>query len=200
MDISKKIIRVSVSLLALALLGAVTFYGFVLHGQSAEIDLIESRISESNKALLDKKTRGNGKSDEFRAELSKLKEDLHGYVIGQDESLDFAIYIQELANAAGVSDFDVTHRMEDSYGPIDECVHIEEGRMQVNFSASFSQFATFVNSLERNKPVIFVDNFSISRSHKGGRSHKVTMALSFIVGKATISDINKDFVVKAAGL
>jgi len=200
MNLSRKTIRISIALLALTLVGGVSFYLFVLHGQFSEIASIESKIAKADGQLLDSKKRETNGADRQADKLAGLKGELREYVVGQKESQDFALYIQQVAELAGVKDFSGTHRMKESYGPIDECVYIVEGRMQVDFKATFSQFAFFVNSLERNRPVVFVDNFSISNSRNTGSDHKVSMSLSFLVGQSGISDLTEQDAVKTAGL
>lgn len=61
--------------------------------------------------------------------------------------------------------------------------YIYEDHININFTASFNQFATFLNALERYRPVVFVDTFRISRSRQGNSNHKVDMDLAVFVRK-----------------
>jgi hypothetical protein len=163
---------------------------FVLHPQKKAIAEIDKSIDEVEQAIIASKTGGPGSDEErFAAQLAAARKKVSGYVVGPEQALDFALYISLLAKRAGVVDFSSTHRMQDSYGPIDECDHIVEGRMQIKYTASYDQFARFVNSLERNHPVIFIDNFTIRRSGKGKSGHSVDMVLTFFVGQDSVSDI-----------
>jgi hypothetical protein len=94
-----------------------------------------------------------------------------------------------MAKQAGVQDLSSTNRMPDSYGPINECRHILEGRIQIKFKSSFSQFAKFINLLERHKPVIFVDTFKIKLAANVNEGHQVEMVLTFFVGQDSLKDI-----------
>ena len=61
--------------------------------------------------------------------------------------------------------------------------YISEEQININFTASFNQFATFLNRLERHRPVVFIDRFTITRSRQGNSDHKVDMDLAVFVRK-----------------
>lgn len=65
----------------------------------------------------------------------------------------------------------------------DNFKHIIPRHISVNFNSSFNKFAVFLNTLERRRPVIFVDTFSITRSTESDSGHKVDMKLAVLVGK-----------------
>jgi len=65
----------------------------------------------------------------------------------------------------------------------DNFKHIAPRQISVNFSSSFNRFAFFLNTLERRRPVIFVDTFSITRSAENDSNNEVNMRLAFLVGK-----------------
>lgn len=148
----------------------------VIHAKEAEV--VKARTSEHDSS-----------GDVFQQTLSSACQNLSRYVISLERVSEFAVDINRIAKQAGVQDLSITNRMQGSYGSINECRHIREGRIQIKFKSSFSQFAKFINSLERYKPVIFVDSFDIKHSTSDDSGHTVDMVLVFFVGQDSLKDI-----------
>lgn len=53
--------------------------------------------------------------------------------------------------------------------------------LDLKFLGTFDQFARFVNELERNHPVLFIENASIARTNDETNLHQVKLLLSFLV-------------------
>lgn len=174
-------------------------YIFVLGPQFAEIRELDDQIAASGRELVDARVSLPKRVEaDLREKLSAANEKLSKFIVSPEESFDFTMNINRIAKQSEVSEFSSTHRISDSYGAINECEHIVEGRMHVTFTASFNQFASFINLLERNRPVIFVDSFKIIRSEANDGWHEVDMILTFFVGgesaggilAADLSDFN----------
>jgi Tfp pilus assembly protein PilO len=69
----------------------------------------------------------------------------------------------------------------DSYSMIINCEEIARLDTAINFNGSFDQMARFINTLERNKPIIFIDSFNISKGPRTGDSNKVRITLSIFL-------------------
>lgn len=201
--LSKKTVYSAVAACILAVCIMVCVVVFVLVPQRKAIGVVEERIREVEQALVKPKTNGHSSDvSKLKQELSSASATLSRYVISAGQASDLAVDIDNIANQAGVKDLRSTNRMQHSYGPINECRHVREGRIQIDFKSSFSQFAKFINSLERNKPVIFVDSFKIKRSDTDSNRHDVDMVLTFFVGQDSLTDIIAvdDFSLSAPGL
>lgn len=154
----------------------------VLIPQHKEISDIEGRIRDIIKEQ-EKPGKNGHKSDlsALQEELSSAQENLARYVVSPQQASDLPFKIRKIAETTKVTELKITNNKQSSYGPINECRLVREGRIQVNFKSSFLQFAEFINALERHKPVIFVDYFKIRRSGKEGTAHDVEMVLTFFV-------------------
>jgi len=124
---------------------------------------------------------------ELIAELKKEIEQL------QDRANDFIIKFEDLANLT----FDISKRatekainpfsIKNKYGKISEipdCEHIGENEIDINFSSNFEQFTSFLSDMERHKPIVFVDNFTLSQPR--GRERQglsVNMNVSVFIRK-----------------
>ncbi len=174
-----------------AVLVMVCIFVFVLCPQRRRIVDVEGRIGEVKGLLVRQRTNGgNGEAVKLEEEISSAQEVLRRYVVSPEQASDLSFDINRIATEIGVHDLRSTNRTQDSYGAINECRHVREGRILIDFKSSFSQFARFINSLERNKPVIFVDEFDIKRSKDDAiGAHDVTMVLTFFVGQDSLKDI-----------
>ncbi len=190
MKLSKKTIYCAIAASVVAVCIMVFVGVFALGPQRKAIRAVDDRIEEVEHALVSLKT--NGYSSEviaLKQELSSAQKNLSRYVVSPEQASDLTVDIGKIAKQAGVQDLHSTNRMQGSYGPINECRHIREGRIQIKFKSSFSQFARFINLLEYNQPVIFVDYFNIKRSTSNNNRHDVDMVLTFFYGQDSLADV-----------
>jgi Tfp pilus assembly protein PilO len=61
------------------------------------------------------------------------------------------------------------------------CENIARLDTTISFNGSFDQMARFINILERNKPIIFVDSFTIAKGQRQGDPNKVHITLSIFL-------------------
>ncbi|MHC4573771.1 MAG: GspMb/PilO family protein [Planctomycetota bacterium] len=115
--------------------------------------------------------------------IDHLRHSLNDFVIDSRDSASLTLDISRIASEKELASFTIGRRGERRDSEIPGCEQIYENRINVSFTAGFNQFACFLNALERNQPVVFIDEFSITRSRKGGSSHKVDMGLAFLVRK-----------------
>lgn len=119
-------------------------------------------------------------SRRIKQELQSWFTTIDGFVIGFEDIENLKLEVNRIANEVRLSEF--VSKTKTSAEDIPGCENIKEGRLNVTFLGTFKQFALFINKLERNKPVIFVDKFKITRSDKD-TLHKASMALTFLVRK-----------------
>ncbi len=91
--------------------------------------------------------------------------------------------IGRIANEEKVASFSIRNNDKQSVSDIPDCNSICENHIDISFIAGFNQFATFVNALERHQPVLFVNEFSISRSKKGQSAYQVSLDVAAFVKK-----------------
>jgi len=115
--------------------------------------------------------------------IQQLQERLHDFVIDFDDSANLTFDIGQIASEKKVGSFSVKSK-DKRAGPVTpESGSIGENHMDVTFVAGFQQFATFLNSLERHRPVLFVNEFTIARSNKDESSYEVTLDVAAFVKK-----------------
>lgn len=188
--LSKKTIYLAIAAGTMAVCIMVSVGVFALGPQRKAIRSIDGRIREVEQALISPKTNGHSSDvSALKQKLSSAQKNLSRYVVSPEQASDITVDIGKIAKQAGVQNLHSTNRMQGSYGPINECQRIREGRIQIKFKSSFSQFAGFISLLERNQPVIFIDYFKIKCSTANNSRNEVDMVLTFFCGQNSLADV-----------
>jgi len=120
----------------------------------------------------------------WKEQIEQLESKLYGFAVESEESANLTFDISQLAKDKQAYSFSIRSRESSGLeSDTASCECIDENRLNVDFSAAFKQFATLLNALERNRPVVFVDKFRIERSKRGELIHPVNMELSVLVLK-----------------
>ncbi len=120
---------------------------------------------------------------QLHEQIRQLQERLRDFVIDFEDSTNLTFDIGQIASEKKVGSFSVKNKDKRGGSPVPESGSIGENHLDVSFIAGFQQFATFVNSLERHRPVLFVSGFTISLSNKNNSSYEVTLDVTAFVKK-----------------
>lgn len=113
----------------------------------------------------------------LREEVESLEERIRAFVLKPEELADLTFDVGRLADDRRVKSFMVSCGSSRKGAAVAACERLSANSIEARFSGSFRQFATFLNMLERHRPVVFVDKFKIRRSQNEGDGHKVDMDL-----------------------
>ncbi len=127
---------------------------------------------EKNKTKLIELLTGSG---------NELKE----FVIDKEKAESLPLDIGRISGDIRLNEFSSNYTSGDQTTRTDNYKHITQRQISVNFNSSFNKFAVFLNTLERRRPVIFIDTFSITRATESDSGHKVDMKLAVLVAKNT---------------
>ena len=116
-------------------------------------------------------------------QIEDLQDRLTDFVSGSDDSANLIFDISQIANEKKVDSFSIKARNKPGGSEIPNCEHICENHIDISFTSGFEQFATFLNALERYRPVVFVDKFTITRAEHDSSGHRVRMDLAVFVKK-----------------
>lgn len=98
----------------------------------------------------------------------------------QDAVTGLVFDIGEHADALSLGDFSSKAMDGSGYSTVAKSTVVTEGWLSVEFQGTFEQFVKYINELERNQPVVFLEKISFRRGTEGPASHQVTMDLSFL--------------------
>ena len=116
-------------------------------------------------------------------EVEELKTRLSDYVSEYEESANLTFSISRIAADKQVSDFTVKTSEQSRVQDALTANNLQENRIEIGFASDFLQFASFLNTIERHQPVVFVDRFRVQHDSQSGTANKVEMSLSFFVRK-----------------
>jgi Tfp pilus assembly protein PilO len=158
-------------------------YVLVLRPQSKRLSRIEIQVVEKKNEENAAREAANEKTREkLNEQIKNLKEQLSNFIIKPGEIQNVASKIQKIAEDTQLTSIKINPSSGKPISVFDDCQYVSGHPITVNFAASFSKFATFINELERHKSVIFIDTFSINKSDEDS-NHKVEMQLSVLVEK-----------------
>ena len=150
--------------------------------------LLNPQIRERNRLVAeaaDKQKLYDGAADaaredtrrKFTSELETLKSKMNDYAIDSEDSANMTLDISQIAKQVSSFTIKTSDQQQSSQT---ESKYLRENRINISFNANFRQFAILLNTLERHRPIIFVDSFKIARSNEDNR---VDMELSIFVRK-----------------
>ena len=126
----------------------------------------------------------NEVKEQLRNEIKELQDELGNFVIDFDDSANLTFDISQIANKKKVRSFSIKTKDSRGGSKLPDCEQLNEDDIEIRFTTNnFTQFATFLNALERHQPVIFVDKFTMGRASQSDEGHKVSMSLSVFVKK-----------------
>ncbi len=150
-----------------------------LNGKQLEETLTEKKQSYESAQSAARETTRN----QLSQQIQQLRDRLHDFVIDFEDSANLTFDIGQIANEKKVASFSVKGKERRTTSAVADCNSISESHMDISFVSGFYQFATFVNALERHKPVLFVNEFTITRSNQSDSVYEVTLDVAAFVQK-----------------
>jgi len=120
----------------------------------------------------------------LREEIELLRSRMEDFTIDFENSANLTFDISRIAGAEQIASFSIRSR-DDSRRTSDltEGKYVSESQIDVSFNAGFHQFATFLNALERHRPVLLVDRFTVNGLRQSASGPQVDMNLVVLVRK-----------------
>jgi hypothetical protein len=101
----------------------------------------------------------------LRAQADKCRSELSEYMLLANQQGELSIRLRKLAAENKLEDFSSKDIAGNAGQGIDS-VLLEEQRIRISFSGDCSGFAGFLYALENNRPVVFVDGFSMTHDSR----------------------------------
>ncbi|MCH7556064.1 MAG: hypothetical protein IIB56_01255 [Planctomycetes bacterium] len=159
-------------------------YMLVLGPQKNYKNRIENELAEK-KQVYESARRAARKETKIRLneQIERLQSRLKDFVIDFEDSANLTFDISQIANEKKVTSFSSKVKRSSRLSTIPDYKYIYENHIVVSFIGDFNQFATFLNALERHRPVIFVDKFAITRSGRDNSVYQVSLNVAALVRK-----------------
>ena len=101
---------------------------------------------------------------QLNEQLQSLHSRLNDFVADFEDSANLTFDLSQIAEERKVTSFGSKVKSNRGITAKDDYKFITENKSNITFNGNFKQFATFLNALERNRPVIFVEKFTITKS------------------------------------
>jgi len=159
-------------------------YILVLGPQKNYIKRIDNKLAERKQAFESARRAARGETKiRLNEQIERLQSRLNDFVINFEDSANLTFDISQIANEEKVASFSIKTKDSRGLSAIPDCSYICENQIEISFTGGFNQFATFLNSLERHRPVLFIDKFVITRSGQEDSGYQVDMDVAVLVRK-----------------
>jgi hypothetical protein len=158
-------------------------YMLVLRPLKGSQKRMESRLTEKKQMY---ESALNAAQEETKIRLNEqiehLRNRLEDFVIDFEGSANLTFDISQIATEKKLASFSIKGKGNNEVSAIPNCDHICESHIDISFTALFRQFATFLNALERHRPILFVDKIAV-RSGRSNSGPQVNMNLVVFIRK-----------------
>lgn len=181
--IYKKYITTTALVWSGSLIVFVFVYMLALSPQQRARKIIEAQLAEK-KQICESATKAAQKETRLKLsqQIESLKAKLQNFALDFEDTTNLTLDISRIANEKNLNLFSIKTRDSKE---IPNASHLYENKVYVSFTGGYRQFATFLNTLERHRPVVFIDKFAISRSNRdgAGTDKDINMTLAVLVQK-----------------
>lgn len=188
----KKYLTITAIAWAVCLLFFVAAYMILLKPQADSKSHLGKKLTEKKLEYeaAEKATEEQSKI-ELNERIAQLRERLRDFVIDFENAADLKFDITQIAREKEVASLSVGSgkRAKASTKSASDANSIDESQIDISFVSGFNQFASFVNSLERHRPVIFVHEFKLARSNKDKSAYQITLDVRALVKKQQETEI-----------
>lgn len=178
-NINKKSLQKAICVWAGCTMVFMLVYLSIIAPQAKSKSQVEEKLNEMASAY---ESARNSAKEKIRNVMQEKIEELHSrlsrYTVDAEDSADLTFNISRIANEKKITSFSIKNN--DILASKD---NISESSIDLTFKASFDQFASLLNSLERHNPIVFVDRFKIVRSDVSSSDNRITVNLSVFVNK-----------------
>lgn len=144
-------------------------YMFVLTPQKSRLASAKQKLAQRDNDYSKVVAAQTGATKErLDKEIAGLHARIDPYVLLSDDTSKLNVDVTKTAAELGIRGLSMKGGQNDqSEKTLTMCKVLTADTRIINFKGSFVQFARFINALERHKPIIFVDKFSMTRSSQG---------------------------------
>src|SRR4030042_1027552 len=151
-------------------------YLVVLAPQERLRRVTERKLAETNRLAQSAREAAEERNkNKLLDQLTKSEDILKGFVVEQENAANLTFEMGRISSEIKLNSFSSMFTGGEGTLKTDSYKHINARQISVNFNSSFNKFAVFLNALERSRPVVFVDTFSITRSTESDTGHKVAI-------------------------
>lgn len=163
---------------------AAACYALVLRPQGDERRWLVAQIAQAKERYAEAAAAARPENQAILTEqVNRLHDRAADFVVGFEDAPELAFEIGRLAHETRLESFGMRPIGTHASTVLPDGEHVGEKHLNVSFNAGFTRFAAFLNALERHRPVVFVETFTISRPQDSDAEPRVDMELAVLVEK-----------------
>ncbi len=145
---------------------------------------LAARVAEQERAYA-KALRAADEQNQQRLkeQLASLRQRQKDFIIDSGGAGDLTFDVSRIAKTLALESFSITSQKAQLASKGKRLKHIEQSYFEISFRSGFRQLAAFINALERHKPILFVETFSITRPREKGIKNEVQLSLAALVAR-----------------
>jgi hypothetical protein len=181
-SIYSKYFKIGVVFWAFCFIILLLSYLIVLSPQERVRRMTEQKLAETTRMAQSAREAAEQKG-KLLEQLTKSRDMLKDFVIDREKAANLTFDVSRISSEVKIKSFSSIFTVSEESSKTDDYKYINARQLSVNFNSSFNKFAMFLNFLERRRPAIFIDTFSITRSAESDSGNKVDMKLAVLVEK-----------------
>ena len=164
---------------------------FVFHlPKKGQLVQVQRQYTESQDQLT---IANKATQDDIRQQAEQCFEDtanmINKYSVPQDNITGVVFEIGKIANELGLSEFSSKNQKAQNLSTLGDSKVVSEAWLEVEFESSFLKFAQFVNRLEQETPVVFIEKIVVRRNENSQKNSDVKMELSFLTTESKVNSV-----------
>ena len=181
---NRKFVTISAAIWLVYMLAFICVYFVVIFPQHQSKKMLENELNKK-KQMLESAQNSAKEENKNRAieEINILRDKLGVFTTDFRNSASLTFHVSQIARENSVNSLNIESKGNTVATESTESDNIIENHFAVSFMAGFNQFATFLNELERNQPILFVNDFLIIRSNLNDSLCNVTMDVTAFIRK-----------------
>ena len=157
------------------------FLVFLMPQEKAKARLASQLVRLRGEAALARQVSSENARTRLEQEITTLEDTLNQFVVNLDSAAYLPFEISHIAKSMDIDSLSLVNTDREGFLAVEGCNRISAKPLHLSFTSSFNRFAGFLNALERYRPAIFADTFSITRSPGDASDHQVDMKLLVLV-------------------
>lgn len=151
--------------------------------QSQQAKSLQTKLAQSkDQAELARLASLKGSRSRQAEQLKTLTGKVEQFTVSADSQDQLIFKISNIANELKLHDYTgKISRNNKVSKDISKLKNLKRVSLDIQFTATFQQFAQFINILERHDPVVLVESASMNRAYDSSKLHRAQLLLSFIV-------------------
>ncbi len=159
-------------------------YVLTLGPQNALMARLQKEFVSSNEDYSLAQTAGRPETKaNMEQKLKDLGQKTAYFVVPPDNAAQLILQISQLAAKNNLQDFTTKRARSFADSKQDDTSSITEAWLELELNGSFPQIAAFINALERNDPVVFIENINLRRGAQANALPSASIQISYFTGK-----------------